>query len=109
MEEARRSMKGKDQFSFDKIQEELQSKINDLEQSNLSEKSWQVMGEVGGAKRPENSLLEETLEFDVATRPAPVITEETTMTPWTLEGMIKQRVLDKAWDEVQRKTSSRRR
>ncbi|XP_041464513.1 U3 small nucleolar ribonucleoprotein protein MPP10-like [Lytechinus variegatus] len=92
--------KGEDKSSFEKRQEKLRSKIKDLEQSNLAKKSWQLTGEVAGIKRPENSLLEENLEFDVRTRPAPVITEETTK---NLESLIKQRVLDQAWDDVQRK------
>ncbi|XP_072167521.1 U3 small nucleolar ribonucleoprotein protein MPP10-like [Diadema setosum] len=92
---------GGEQSSFEKRQEKLRQRISELEQGNIAEKSWQLGGEVGAAKRPENSLLEENLDFDVATRPAPIITEETTR---TLEDVIKQRVLDQAWDDVQRKT-----
>ncbi|XP_030832776.1 U3 small nucleolar ribonucleoprotein protein MPP10 [Strongylocentrotus purpuratus] len=92
--------KGEDKSTYEKRQEKLHNKINDLEQSNVATKPWQLIGEVAGLKRPENSLLEENLEFDVRTRPAPVITEETTK---DLESLIKQRILDQAWDDVQRK------
>ncbi|XP_022108568.1 U3 small nucleolar ribonucleoprotein protein MPP10-like [Acanthaster planci] len=86
--------------TFEKRQEKLKQKIERLEEANLSEKPWQLSGEVKGTKRPENSLLQEDLDFDVTTKPAPVITEETTQ---ALEDIIRQRILDRAWDDVERK------
>nr|XP_056722113.1 U3 small nucleolar ribonucleoprotein protein MPP10 isoform X2 [Euleptes europaea] len=86
--------------SFEKRQEKLSEKIKLLEEELLREKSWQLKGEVTGQKRPENSLLEETLLFDHAVKMAPVITEETTM---ELEEIIKRRIKDQAWDDVVRK------
>ncbi|KGL93927.1 U3 small nucleolar ribonucleoprotein MPP10, partial [Charadrius vociferus] len=83
--------------SFEKRQEKMSKKIKSLEEGLLEEKPWQLKGEVTGQKRPENSLLEETLLFDHAVRMAPVITEETT---FQLEDIIKQRILDEAWDDV---------
>uniref|UniRef100_A0A8C3QT03 U3 small nucleolar ribonucleoprotein protein MPP10 n=1 Tax=Cyanoderma ruficeps TaxID=181631 RepID=A0A8C3QT03_9PASS len=83
--------------SFEKRQEKMSKKIKSLEESLLEEKPWQLKGEVTGQKRPENSLLEETVLFDHAVRMAPVITEETT---FQLEDIIKQRILDEAWDDV---------
>ncbi|KFP69302.1 U3 small nucleolar ribonucleoprotein MPP10, partial [Acanthisitta chloris] len=83
--------------SFEKRQEKMSKKIQSLEEMLLEEKPWQLKGEVTGQKRPENSLLEETVLFDHAVRMAPVITEETT---FQLEDMIKQRILDEAWDDV---------
>ncbi|KAF1481556.1 U3 small nucleolar ribonucleoprotein MPP10, partial [Pygoscelis antarcticus] len=83
--------------SFEKRQEKMSKKIKNLEEELLEEKPWQLKGEVTGQKRPENSLLEETVLFDHAVRMAPVITEETT---FQLEDIIKQRILDEAWDDV---------
>ncbi|KFZ48971.1 U3 small nucleolar ribonucleoprotein MPP10, partial [Podiceps cristatus] len=86
--------------SFEKRQEKMSKKIKSLEEELLEEKPWQLKGEVTGQKRPENSLLEETVLFDHAVRMAPVITEETT---FQLEDIIKQRILDEAWDDVVQK------
>ncbi|XP_008158372.2 U3 small nucleolar ribonucleoprotein protein MPP10 [Eptesicus fuscus] len=86
--------------SFEKRQEKMNEKIASLEKELLEKKPWQLQGEVTAQKRPENSLLEETLHFDHAVRMAPVITEETTL---QLEDLIKQRIRDQAWDDVVRK------
>ncbi|XP_059768274.1 U3 small nucleolar ribonucleoprotein protein MPP10-like [Balaenoptera ricei] len=86
--------------SFEIRQEKMNEKIASLEKQLLEKKPWQLQGEVTAQKRPENSLLEETLHFDHAIRVAPVITEETT---FQLEDIIKQRIKDQAWDDVVRK------
>lgn len=46
----------------------MNEKIASLEKELLDKKPWQLQGEVTAQKRPENSLLEETLHFDHAVR-----------------------------------------
>ena len=85
---------------YEKQQRRIQAQIDELEEFNASDKPWQLKGEVGGGARPMDSLLQEDLDFDVMTRAAPEITEETTV---SLEDMIVQRIKDSAYDDVERK------
>ncbi|XP_018407771.1 PREDICTED: U3 small nucleolar ribonucleoprotein protein MPP10 [Nanorana parkeri] len=83
--------------SFEKREDKMGEKIQTLHKQMLEEKSWQLSGEVTSQKRPENSLLSESLVFDHASRMAPTVTEETTL---QLEDIIKQRIKDQVWDDV---------
>lgn len=47
---------------------QMAEKIEELEKNALSEKPWQLMGEVSAQTRPENSMLEEDVTFDQASR-----------------------------------------
>ncbi|XP_057187092.1 U3 small nucleolar ribonucleoprotein protein MPP10 isoform X2 [Triplophysa rosa] len=97
---AKNTPKPESKSSFEKRQEKMAQKIEELEKDALSEKPWQLMGEVTSQTRPENSMLEEDVTFDQASRMAPAITEETTL---QLEDIIKQRIKDQVWDDVVRK------
>ncbi|XP_061566150.1 U3 small nucleolar ribonucleoprotein protein MPP10-like [Cololabis saira] len=86
--------------SFEKRQEKMSQKIEELEKAALGQKPWQLLGEVTAQTRPENSMLEEDVEFEQTARMAPAITEETTL---QLEDIIRQRIKDQAFDDVVRK------
>jgi U3 small nucleolar RNA-associated protein MPP10 len=68
-----------------------------LEKEAITEKPWMMLGEASSMKRPENSLLDVTPEFEFATKMAPIITQEHTE---SIEEMIKRRVLAEDWDDV---------
>jgi U3 small nucleolar RNA-associated protein MPP10 len=86
--------------NFQKQQERLQAQIEEFEDENIQDKHWTLRGEATAHARPINSLLEEDLEFEHANKPVPVITQESTN---TLEDMIKKRILDNMFDDVERK------
>ena len=87
----------------------LKKKIQKMEQEALSQvggiskddrKIWQMKGEITAADRPENSLLQEHLDYDTVSKQAPIITEQVSK---RLEDIIVQRVKDQAYDNVERK------
>ncbi|CAM9199068.1 unnamed protein product [Laminaria digitata] len=75
----------------------MKGKISDQEKELLAEKPWALRGEVHSHDRPQNSLLEATVDVERATRVAPPPTAELAM---TLLDMIKKRCLDGNWDDV---------
>jgi len=78
----------------------VREKISKLEQKALAPADWTMMGETTSKKRPQDALLAEDLEFEHAMAPAPVVTAETTE---AIEAIIRQRIADRAFDDVQRK------
>ncbi|VDM56697.1 unnamed protein product [Angiostrongylus costaricensis] len=78
----------------------LKQTIAKLEEENLAPRSWELSGEVNAQQRAENELLEKDVQFDHGTRKAPEITELFTE---KLEELIRQRIKDKAFDDVIRK------
>uniref|UniRef100_A0A0K2UEK6 U3 small nucleolar ribonucleoprotein protein MPP10 n=1 Tax=Lepeophtheirus salmonis TaxID=72036 RepID=A0A0K2UEK6_LEPSM len=86
--------------SHEQRQERLKKKIEKLENAAIKEKEWQMTGEASATSRPENSLLQDHLDFDTVAKQAPIITEEVSK---TLEQLILQRIKDKSWDDVERK------
>lgn len=87
---------------FERAQIRLRRKISTAERELLmpAATKWQLAGETAGALRPENSLLEEHLEFDTTAKPPPTLTEAFTR---SLEDLIRQRIKDKVFDDVERK------
>ncbi|KAK9542860.1 hypothetical protein VZT92_000686 [Zoarces viviparus] len=94
------SAKSESKSSFEKRQEKMSEKIDELEKASLAAKPWQLSGEVTAQTRPENSMLEEDVEFEQTGRMAPGNTAETTL---QLEDIIKQRIKDQAFEDVVRK------
>ncbi|KAJ3864763.1 U3 small nucleolar ribonucleoprotein complex, subunit Mpp10 [Lentinula novae-zelandiae] len=77
----------------------LKRQILELETENVGPKDWVLMGEADSRARPQNSLLEEDLEFDRVMKAIPVITEEVVK---SLEERIKARILENRFDDVVR-------
>ncbi|KAI3642673.1 hypothetical protein MP228_012228 [Amoeboaphelidium protococcarum] len=84
---------------FQKQQLKMKRTIEKLEQQNVQKKEWTMLGEATSKSRPENSLLEHQLEFDHGSKPVPIITDDFTS---TIESMIKQRIKDAVFDDVER-------
>ena len=77
--------------THEKRQKALAEQIAQLESEAIGPKDWTLMGEASARARPENSLLEEDLDFEHVQKVTPLITEETVR---TLEELIKKRILD---------------
>lgn len=69
----------------------LAKQIAELEQEAIGPKDWTLLGEASSRARPENSLLEEHLDFEQIGKVVPVVTEETVK---SLEDIIKARIID---------------
>lgn len=87
----------KEKSGFEKRQNKMKERIQKLEEENLAPKSWELSGEVAADQRDENTLLEKHVDFDHGSKRAPEVTEEFTD---RLEQLIRQRIKDKAWDDV---------
>ncbi|CAM8878193.1 unnamed protein product [Rhodiola kirilowii] len=98
-EEEDREMKKEKLSTFQKEELKRQAQIAQQEKSMLEPKTWAHRGEVTAAQRPKNSALEVDLDFERNVRPAPIITEEVTL---SLEDMIKKRILEGRFDDVQK-------
>lgn len=77
--------------THERRQAALAKQIAELEQEAIGPKEWTLLGEASSRARPENSLLEEDLDFEQVGKVIPVITEDTVK---TLEEMIKARIRD---------------
>lgn len=97
-DEEEENLKGKSKFQ--KQQEKLKKEIEKLEQGSIGERPWMLKGEVDSTVRPVNSLLEEFVDFEHTSKPAPILTEELAN---SLDELIKQRIRDSAFDDVDRR------
>lgn len=85
--------------AFEKQQARLRRSIAALESENIGDKDWTMRGEITATSRPTDSLLQEDLEFEHVAKLAPTITVDVTE---SLEDLIKKRIKDKAFDDVER-------
>eukprot|EP01007_Sphenomonas_quadrangularis_P000475 NODE_131_length_2044_cov_132.546867_g100_i0.p1 GENE.NODE_131_length_2044_cov_132.546867_g100_i0~~NODE_131_length_2044_cov_132.546867_g100_i0.p1 ORF type:complete len:610 (-),score=239.42 NODE_131_length_2044_cov_132.546867_g100_i0:159-1988(-) len=85
---------------FEKERLKVERMIAKLEKESVNPRHWSLMGEVSAKSRPMNSLLEVDVDFDHVAKPKPVVTEEFTE---KLEEMIKRRVAEGRFDDVERK------
>nr|XP_027236457.1 U3 small nucleolar ribonucleoprotein protein MPP10-like [Penaeus vannamei] len=86
--------------SYEKEREKEMRMINTLEEDVITEKPWHLRGEISATNRPENSALEEQMDYNIGVRQKPVITEDITT---LLERVILGRIRSKAFDDVERK------
>jgi len=77
--------------THERNQKKVKEIIQQLEDENMGAKHWTLKGEITSKTRPVNSLLEESLDYEHATKTVPVVTDATTL---SLEEMIKKRILD---------------
>ncbi|WVQ99034.1 hypothetical protein IAU59_006166 [Kwoniella sp. CBS 9459] len=85
--------------NHEKRQLALAKEIAELENEAIGPKDWTLLGEATSRARPENSLLEENLDFEQVAKVVPVITEESVK---SLEDIIKARILDNNFDSPAR-------
>ncbi|KIR54083.1 U3 small nucleolar RNA-associated protein MPP10 [Cryptococcus gattii Ru294] len=81
--------------THEKRQKDLAEEIAQLESEAVGPKEWTLLGEASSRTRPQNSLLEEDLDFEHVAKVVPVITEDSVA---TMEELIKQRILDNNFD-----------
>jgi U3 small nucleolar RNA-associated protein MPP10 len=89
-----------DLTTYQQRQAKLKEQIAQLETENVAKKDWTLMGEASSRARPQNSLLEEDLEFERVMKVVPIVTEESVQ---DLESRIKARILANNFDDVIRK------
>lgn len=78
----------------------LREQIKQLEAENVAQKDWVLMGEASSKSRPQDSLLQEDLEFERIAKAVPIVTQEVVV---DLEARIKARIKESQFDDVVRK------
>ncbi|KAH9937660.1 U3 small nucleolar ribonucleoprotein complex, subunit Mpp10 [Fomitopsis serialis] len=89
-----------DMTTHEKRMAALREEIAALEAENVAKKEWTLMGEATSRSRPQNSLLEEDLEYERLMKSVPIITEEVVQ---SLEERIKARIQENQFDDVVRR------
>lgn len=90
--------------AFERKTSKMKKQISVIEAQLIKPRSWDLGGEVDAYKRPKDSLLHTSVDFDTAQRPDEELTEERNL---TLEDMIKQRIIDEAWDDPEREVETK--
>ncbi|MCJ1333865.1 U3 snoRNP protein [Thelotrema lepadinum] len=86
--------------THERRQAALAAQIRTLEAEAIAKRQWTLTGEVRALDRPVNSLIEESLDFQRAGKPIPVITADVSS---SIEALIKSRILARQFDEVPRR------
>jgi len=86
--------------NHERRQAKILQEIRKLEAENVAKREWTMSGEARAVDRPQNSLLEEDLDFERVGKPVPVITQEVSE---DIEALIKRRILAREFDEVLRR------
>ncbi|CAG8951596.1 hypothetical protein HYFRA_00007512 [Hymenoscyphus fraxineus] len=86
--------------AHERRQAKLSEEIRRLEAASVAKREWTLSGEARAADRPQNSLLEQDLDFERTGKPVPVITAEVSE---SIEELIKRRILAQEFDEVIRR------
>jgi U3 small nucleolar RNA-associated protein MPP10 len=86
--------------AHERRQAKLGEEIRRLEAASVVKREWTLSGEARAVDRPQNSLLEEDLDFERTGKPVPVITAEVSE---SIEDLIKRRILAQEFDEVIRR------
>ena len=47
----------------------MKKRVKTLEEHNIADKPWQLLGEISDRLRPENSLLQDHLDFEHTSQP----------------------------------------
>ena len=88
--------------TYEKQKRAMSARVAEVEAKIVRPREWAMSGEVSAATRPEDALLGEDLEFSMAQRLPEPVTEEVTQ---ELEELIRRRVIDENWDDVERKAA----
>lgn len=71
--------------------------ISEIEEASVQPKPWHLRGEISAFARPKDSLLDTSMEHDIAVRPKSFISTQISQ---QIEGLIKQRIVDGLFDDV---------